>query len=224
MSATPDPKTVREIAQQAMAEMAFRYDAVGSVLDARGLAYDDYAATVIAHIDSATIQVSWPHEQPQDADVQAARAWLADLSENIRSYHQSIPGQPGCTCGRSLACGNDVPNYAAIWILQAALDAWRPTEEDEQPQDERDGGPGPYQLRDLTDDEARELRARFEASEAAQSERDGDVRAVARWLAADSEDVPLTEWGAARAEVRERFGPQIAALEARDAKGGGSDG
>lgn len=75
--------------------------------------------------------------RPQGGDVQAARAWLADLSENIRSYHQSIPGQPGCTCGRSLACGNDVPDYAAIWTLEAALDAWAPTERAEQPQDER---------------------------------------------------------------------------------------
>ena len=99
------------------------------------------AAKIQAIIERSDIHVrvrSGPG-QPQDADIQAARTWLAETSENVRSYHQSIPGQPGCTCGRSLACGNDVPDLDAIATLEAALDAWAPAKADGQPQDERDG-------------------------------------------------------------------------------------
>lgn len=66
MTTTPDPKIVFEAARQAIAEMAFRYDAVGSVLDARGLDRQLYGDVVVAAIDAATVAVSWPDEQLQD--------------------------------------------------------------------------------------------------------------------------------------------------------------
>lgn len=166
-----------------------------------------------------------------------AHPQMADLSENIRSYYQSIPGQPGCTCGRSLACGNDVPDYAAIWTLGAALDAWAPTE-DEQPQDERDGALADLATElDAANDNADEiadragkyreeimrLRAQVRELEGAQVERDGDVRAVAALLRLGDTSFRgnwLTDYDDARSELEARFADRIAELNARDTKAG----
>ena len=154
-----------------------------------------------AAVNARAELVKQPNGQPQDSDVQAARAWLADLSENIRSYHQSIPGQPGCTCGRSRACGTDVPDYAAIWTLEAALDAWVPTEEAEQPQDERDG----------------DVRAYPGRPGDGWSDCEGDI-----WVhCADGQMRLINEAEEPEdpAELNERFGPMLP-LDAREAKAG----
>lgn len=147
MTTIPNPQAVRKIAYKLLLNAAtelvsqnaarnissaIKYEAGGSLTMLEHTAWFD---AVYQDVMSAKFVPSWSGEPPEDGDIQAARAWLADLFENIRSFHQSIPGQPGCTCGRSLACGNDVPDYAAIWTLEAALNAWTPTEQDEQTQD-----------------------------------------------------------------------------------------
>lgn len=116
-------------------------------------------------------------------------------------------------------------------VARAAALLWP----DEQPQDERDAA-----LAALTAErnaaheaaaeadrqraeyrrEAALLRARVRELEDAQDERDGDVRAVAAWLAADDEDVPAYDYIAACAALKARFAGRIAELDARDAKGG----
>lgn len=95
----------------------------------------------------------------------------------------------------------------------------------EQPQGEQDAKPGPYRLRDLTDDEVRELRARYETSEAAQAEQpqdDGDVRAVAEAVSILEGMLDDDAWaydaGRARNVLLDCFARELDALEARDAK------
>ena len=74
---------------------------------------------------------------------------------------------------------------------------------------------------EVTDAWRRELRTVSWPAE--QLQDDGDVRAVAALLELDSVlylGQRPTDWGDARSELAVRFADRIAALEARDAKGG----
>lgn len=126
-SAAVDPQLVRELAQQAIAEMAFRYDAVGSVLAARGLDRDQYAAAVIAHIDAATIQVSWPDERPQQergGDGAAARI------QAFTDAWTDVPGMEGLVAGLGIPTRLDLTIddlravLAELERLRAERDMW----------------------------------------------------------------------------------------------------
>jgi len=138
MTDTPDPRIVRDFARRAILSSAEDVDYIGigeqfsddENWPTEETAYDAMLEAVDAERQKAIVTVSWadePAEQPQNDEAQHARTFLADLRENVTSYHQPLRGQPEhCTCGGASGCDRGGADLAAIATLEAVLNAAAP--------------------------------------------------------------------------------------------------
>lgn len=218
MTTTPDPKTVREIAQE-VANLAL-HDAVhvdqwiSAVVNGRfGNECSSFRAPLHAAVARrmAVVKPSWPDEQPQDE----RDARIAELEREVRQLRAGAPR----------AWKQDWRN--PISRFETFVNATRNYDSDHLGGIMRGGNAeATITLGDLRAVLARlaELEAHpWIVVEAEQPQDDGDVRAVAALLKLGDTSFRgnwLTDYDDARSELESRFAARIAALDARDAKAG----
>lgn len=211
MADQPTPEQLREFAARLVREAHVDYDFMGigeqmsdapELRDLDEVPFSEAQSAISDLISSAVVTVSWLDEQPQDG--YAVRV-LDMLDADPDRFQDSEEDDLRAVLHDLFQCTAEAANLAsALAEVTAELDAANANAAEIADQ------------RTAYREEIMRLRARVRELEAAQPERDGDVRAVAQVCA----DFGNDEGPRGIRQLHARFADRIAALEARDAKGG----